>query len=103
MSLTMLRLMRGRGMLNLAVLMAFLLSGTLIAPAHSHHGTLDRDHPCSMCQLAAAPVDLSGTGGHAGALIGVTAGTLFVPGPEPERCAEQPAHSSHPLRGPPSC
>ena len=94
---------RSHGRLNLLVLLAFLVSGIALAPAHAHHGTLDRDHACSMCQLAAAPLDLSGSGGYGGALIGLSEGVLLAPAPEPERRAEQPAHSSHPLRGPPSC
>ena len=88
--------------ISLLVLVAFLLSGTVLAPAHAHSGTPDRDHPCRMCQLAAASLDLSGAGGYGGAVIGPAEGTLLATAPDAERRVEQPAHSSHPLRGPPS-
>jgi hypothetical protein len=88
--------------LQVLALAAFLFAGTAGIPAHDDHGLLDSDHPCVICHLASAPADLPAFGAATAVIRGPDDTTPAIPPPLFLRRGQEPAHSSHPLRGPPS-
>jgi hypothetical protein len=89
-------------LLHVALVGLFLLSGSVSANVHSHDHDTDVHYPCVFCHLASAPVVIAAAGSDATALVAATESKRYPGFSEDHGPAEEPAHSSHPLRGPPS-